>query len=310
MGKVLGIHHVTAIARSAQRNFEFYTKVLGLRLVKKTVNFDDPKTYHLYYGNETGAPGTILTFFPWEGIGAGRIGTGMATEISYSVPAGSIEQWKQRFDQFKIKYKQTAERFDEIFISFEDPDGLQFNLIETGKTDKRTQWIRGEVNEQIAIKGFHSITLTLKYLKATAGILTEIFGYTLLQNVGNRYRYITDAVTTANIIDLAEIPEERIGYVAGGTNHHVAFQVEDDKILMEYRDKIASKGFHITPKIDRIYFFSVYFREPGGVLFELASKNPGFMVDEPKDELGTHLKLPSQYESLRADIEKNLIPLK
>lgn len=304
--RVLGIHHITAIARSAQKNYEFYTKLLGLRLVKKTVNFDDPQTYHLYYGNETGTPGTILTFFPWEGIGAGHAGTGMATEIGYSVPAGSLDFWKERFNQYKIKYEQPDRRFSEEYLSFTDPDGLQINLIVSKDADSRTAWETNEIKSVVAIKGFHSITLTLKDSKGTAKILTDIFGYTLLMQEGNRSRFITNAVENANIVDLVEAPAERVGYVAGGTNHHVAFRVQDDDVLMKFREKIAGRGLHITAKIDRTYFFSLYFREPGGVLFELASNNPGFAVDELKDELGTHLKLPPQYEAMRTEIEKGL----
>ena len=307
--KVLGVHHITAIARSAKDNYEFYTKTLGLRLVKKTVNFDDPKTYHLYYGNETGAPGTILTFFPWEGIGKGHAGTGMATEIGYSVPARSLDFWKARLNAHNVTVKQTGERLGEKFVSFTDPDGLNLSLIESRETDNRLPWTTTELDEQYAIKGFHSVTLTLKDQKATAAILTDLFGYKLQQQDANRYRFITNAVASANIVDIVEAPGELVGYVAGGTNHHVAFRVQDDNVLMEFRQKMVDRGFHITPKIDRNYFFSLYFREPGGVLFELASTNPGFMVDESLAELGTHLKLPPQYESIRADIEKTLVPL-
>jgi glyoxalase family protein len=308
--KVLGLHHITAIATSAKRNFDFYTRVLGLRFVKKTVNFDDPKTYHLYYGNEQGAPGTILTFFPWEATRAGRVGTGMATEIGYSIPEGSLEFWENRFVENKIKYQMTNERFGEKFIWFEDPDGLQVNLIIPTETDSRRPWTTEEVNENVATKGFHSITLTLQNIKGTADILTEIFGYKFLKQENDRFRFITDAIEGANIVDLVEEPNVQRGFVAGGTNHHVAFRVQDDEILMTFREKVESHGLDITGKIDRNYFFSLYFREPGGVIFELASNNPGFTVDEPLNELGTHLKLPSQYEYMRDQLEKTLIPLK
>jgi len=303
MERILGLHHITAIASNARRNQDFYTRVLGLRLVKKTVNFDDPGTYHFYFGNETGAPGTILTFFPWEDIGPGRTGTGMATEIGYSVPAGSLEFWKERFISEDVRHGEISQRFGEQYLSFKDPDGLNINLIVSRTEDDREPWTTDEIPARYAIRGFHSITLTLRSIMPTATILTEIFGYHLSQQEGDRTRYITDAVGNASIVDLVEAPSGSAGYNAAGTNHHVAFRVKDDTILMEFREKILKKGLHITPKIDRDYFFSLYFREPGGVLFELATDNPGFMRDEPLNELGTHLKLPKQYESSRAKIE-------
>jgi len=303
---IQGIHHITAIAGNAQRNYDFYTKVLGLRMVKKTVNFDDPGTYHFYFGNENGTPGTILTFFPWQGIQQGRPGTGMATEIGYSVPEGSLEFWKDRFTQFNVQHGITAERLGELYLPFQDPDGLQLNLIVPKKIDNRQAWETTEVKAQNATKGFHSITLTLKSIKGTADILTEVFGYTLLEQEGKRYRYITSNIENAAIVDLIEAPEEERGIVAGGTNHHVAFRVANDDVLMTYREKILQRGINITPKINRDYFFSLYFREPGGVLFELATDNPGFTVDEPLDKLGTSLKLPVQYQPMRAEIEKAL----
>jgi len=294
--RILGLHHITAIAGNARRNHDFYTKVLGLRMIKKTVNFDDPETYHFYFGNEVGTPGTILTFFPWEGIVAGRVGTGMATGIGYSVPGGSLEFWKERFAQFNVRHEATSERFGEQFLSFQDPDGLKIDLIVPAQEDERKPWVTGEVTEQSALRGFHSVTLTLKNNKPTAEILTDIFGYQLIGQEGSRYRYATDAIANASIVDLVEAPLTMTGHVAGGTNHHVAFRVKNDDILMDYHEKIARKGLHITPKIDRDYFFSLYFREPGGVLFELATENPGFDRDEPVSELGTHLKLPARYE--------------
>jgi glyoxalase family protein len=306
MDRILGLHHITAIASDAKRNYQFYTKVLGLRLVKKTVNFDDPKTYHFYYGDEVGHAGTILTFFPWEGIGRGQTGTGMATQIGYSISGESLSFWEERFNRFTVKQGNITEKFGEEYLSFQDPDGLIINLIVPKSIDERKPWETDEVNAQVAIKGFHSVTLTLKNIKATAAILTDILGYQLQEQQGNHYRFITNAVDTANIIDMVESPVEPRGHGAAGTNHHVAFRVKDEGILMNYREKVLSKGLNITPKINRDYFFSLYFREPGGVLFELATENPGFTVDEPLDELGTHLKLPHQYESERAKIEKIL----
>ncbi|WP_343743816.1 ring-cleaving dioxygenase [Chitinophaga sp.] len=308
--KILGLHHITAIAADAQRNYDFYTKVLGQRMVKKTVNFDDPGTYHFYYGDEHGTPGTILTFFPWENIMPGRTGTGMATEITYAVPEGSLEAWKERLSRFNVSFSEITEHFGEPYLSFTDPDGLQINLMVPKAPDTRTPWQTAEVKANIATRGFHSATLSLKEIDATAGVLTDIFGYRLLAQEGNRYRFITDAVANAGIIDLLALPDGQIGHTGAGTNHHVAFRVANDAIQMEYREKILSKGLEITPKIDRDYFFSLYFREPGGVLFEIATDNPGFTVDEPLEQLGTGLKLPKQYEPVRGEIEKVLPVLK
>lgn len=275
-------------------------------MVKKTVNFDDPGTYHFYFGDGNGTPGSILTFFPWEGIGQGRNGTGMATDIGYSVPAGSLEFWKDRFTEFNVPQQAVNERFGEQFLSFQDPDGLQIDLIVPEKEDQRKPWVTEEVNANTATKGFYNVTLTLKTIKATAEILTDVFGYSQLKKEGNRYRFMTDAIEGAAVIDLLEDPGMPAGHNAAGTNHHIAFRVKDENIQMEFREKIAGRGLNPTPKIDRDYFYSVYFREPGGVLFELATENPGFTVDEPLTELGSHLKLPKQFEPARKQIEKVL----
>ena len=307
MNKILGLHHITAIAGSAQKNYEFYTRVLGLRLVKKTVNFDDPGTYHLYYGDESGSAGTILTFFPWEGMAPGKNGIGMATEIGYAVNSGSLAFWKDRFEAFQVRHEEAEERFGETLLKFKDPDGLELSLIIPATADTRTPWETNEVNSENATKGFHSTTLTLKSIDKTAKVLTDIFGYRLLGQEGNRFRFITDSVPNSAIIDLLETPEGQYGVSGTGTNHHVAFRVPDEAVQQEFRERISSQGLQITPKIDRDYFFSLYFREPGGVLFEIATDNPGFTVDEPLAELGTHLMLPEQHDYLR-DEPENILP--
>lgn len=304
--KILGLHHITAIATNAKQNLHFYTTVLGLRLVKKTVNFDDPTTYHFYYGNENGMPGTILTFFPWQGIAKGFNGTGMATNIGYSISADSLDFWKNRFRDFNIKFSETQESFGEQFISFEDPDGLQLKLIIAAKADNREAWETPEISKPLAVKGFHSVLLTLKRVDPTAKILTDIMGYTLFAQEGNKYRFTTNTVENASIIDIIEAPLVATAKLGGGTNHHVAFRVKDENSLMDCRSLIAARQIEITDKINRDYFYSVYFREPGGVLFELATDNPGFTVDEPLEELGTSLKLPVQYEKSRLQIEQAL----
>jgi glyoxalase family protein len=304
--KITGIHHITAIAGNAKSNLDFYTRVLGLRMVKRTVNFDDPGTYHFYYGNEHGTPGTILTFFPWEGIAGGRTGTGMATEIGYSVNKDSLPFWADRFRELNVSQGATAERMGEVYLPFRDPDGLNISLIGSNDADDRQPWSTPEVPAVVGTKGFHSVTLTLREIGPTASILTDVFGYRQERQEGNRYRFRTDAIPTAAIVDLVEAPKDGRGLSGGGTNHHVAFRVANEEMQMAYREKILSRGLHITPKINRDYFYSVYFREPGGVLFELATDNPGFTVDEPLDQLGTNLKLPEQYEAMRKEIEKTL----
>ena len=304
--KISGLHHITAIAGNAKSNYDFYTKVLGLRFVKKTVNFDDPHTYHFYFGDEAGTPGTILTFFPWENITTGRRGTGMVTEIGYAVPEGSLDFWMKRFEKFNVTYNKPAEKFSETYLTFLDPDGLKMELTEHAEVKQRTPWITNDVSADVATRGFHHVSLTLAKADKTAELLTEVFGYKLKEQNVNRYRYVTDAIENANVIDLVEVAGERQGLVAGGSVHHVAFRVKDDATQKMMQEKLIARGLQVTPVIDRNYFHSVYFREPGGVLFEIATDNPGFSIDEPLNELGTHLKLPAQYESRREEIERVL----
>lgn len=301
--KVLGIHHITAIAGYAKRNYDFYTRVLGLRFIKKTVNFDDPKTYHFYFGDEVGSPGTILTFFPWEGVARGKQGAGMPTEIAYTVPAGSLEFWKERFEGYYVRITGSGVRFGEQYLTFEDPDGLPISLIMPQTPDTRKPWATDEVGADVALRGFHSITLTLNKVKETAEILTDIFDYEFVGQEGNRFRYRTKNVDSANVVDLIEEPAAIRSGNGAGIIHHVAFRVKNESILMEFRERVLAKGLNITPKKDRNYFLSLYFREPGGVLFELATDTPGFSIDEEVSDLGKKLMLPSQFESHRKEIE-------
>lgn len=305
--KILGIHHVTAIAGDAVKNHDFYTRILGQRLVKKTVNFDDPQTYHFYFGDEVGAPGTIMTFFPWgDRVRTGKRGTGQVTEVGYAVPEGSLEFWQQRLEANNVIYNKPAEKFGEKYLTFLDRDGLKIELTVPKSADTRKPWVTGEVSDENAIKGFHHVTITTTKMDATANILTEVFGYRLLEQHVNRYRFITDAVEEAAIIDLVEALGEERGVVAGGSVHHVAFRVNNEASLMYFREQILTRGLHITEKIDRNYFYSLYFREPGGVLFEIATDNPGFATDESVEALGSGLKLPAQYEPNREQIEQVL----
>jgi glyoxalase family protein len=299
---ILGLHHVTAISNNAKKNHQFYTDVLGLRMVKKTVNFDDPGTYHFYFGDEQGSPGSIITFFPWEGIGKGVNGAGMATHTGYSVPEGSFEFWKEHTQKQGITSSE-SEVFGEKVLSFNDPDGMQLQLIIPNKVDSREPWKTNDISVDFAIRGFHNVTLTLRSIDATSKVLTDILGYSLVRQEGNLYRFETDTIDTANIIDILVDPIAPVGRNAAGTNHHIAFRVKDDDILMEVRERVVAAGLSITPKINRDYFFSLYFREPGGVLFEVATDNPGFTVDETLENLGSALKLPSKYENMRGKIE-------
>jgi glyoxalase family protein len=307
--RILGLHHVTAIAGNARRNLDFYTRLLGLRFIKKTVNFDDPHTYHFYYGDYHGSPGTILTFFPWEGAANGRRGTGQATEVGFSVPAGSLDFWLSRFKDHNIIYNKPATKFEEEYLTVLDPDGLKLELVVSSKPDARTGYTTDQITEKQALKGFHHVTLTLGSIKPTADVLTGIFGYKLISEHVNRYRFATGAVEGAAIIDLVEAAGESSGQVAVGSVHHIAFRVKDDAAEMKLREIIENKGFQITPPIDRNYFHSLYFREPGGVLFEIATDNPGFTADESLEDLGRKLKLPPQYEPRRQEIEQALPPL-
>ena len=303
---ILGLHHITAIAGKPSVNYRFYKEVLSLRLIKKTVNFDDPGSYHLYYGNEDGTPGTVITFFPWEGAGKGTPGIGMATETCFSVPAQSLSFWADRLKTLGVVTGELEERFGNIHLPFSDPDGLSLSMVDASVLDERKGSRSGTVAAGFAIKGFNTVTLSLRKIDETAKLLTDIFGYRIASHEGNRYRFITDAINTSNSIDLLEVPDGKRGHVSTGSHHHVAFRVNNKATQMEFREKILEIGIHITEQIDRTYFNSIYFREPGGVLFEIATDTPGFTVDEELSLLGSSLKLPGQFEPSRAEIEENL----
>ena len=303
---IKGIHHITAIAGDAKRNYDFYTRILGLRLIKKTVNFDDPETYHLYYGDKMGTPGSILTFFPNEGIPTGRPGARQATAIGFSIDKASFDFWQQRFEENGVNFLEVGEKFSEPYLTVFDPDGLRLELIGSSKEDIRLPWASKEVPGDNALKGFHNITLTLNELAPTQHILTKVFGYQLTEQKDNLFRFITNSVPNAAIVDILVSKSEVPGHVSVGSVHHVAFRVKDEKTLMQFRDTIIGLGLRVTEKIDRNYFYSIYFREPGGVLFELATENPGFMVDETLETLGEKLMLPVQYEQLRETLEITL----
>lgn len=305
---ITGIHHITAIASGAQKNIDFYRGILGLRLVKQTVNFDAPEVYHFYYGNETGDPGSILTFFPYEGLIKGRHGKGMLNTTTFSVPAGSLEYWLQRLKRYNVSYKKPQERFEqEVVVYFEDEDGLGLELIFNDK-DTRTGYANGYIPKEYAIRGFYNAEIWEEGYERTAGLLTEQLDHVLVAEKGNRFRFAATN-SAGNYIDLVCSPDSMRGLSGSGTVHHLAFATPNSETQLAVRRKIVQRMLNPTPVLDRNYFTSVYFREPGGVLFEVATSGPGFAIDEPGDHLGEALKLPQQFESRRAELEYKLIPL-
>jgi len=308
--EILGIHHVTAIAGEPQKNLNFYSGFLGLRLVKLTVNFDDPETYHLYYGDELGRPGTILTFFAWPDAPKGRQGTGQVTVISFSIPQKSLGYWIERLIKYGIKFEWPQERFGESTLAFKDPDGLLLELVATPEVQDRPPWSGGGVPAEHAIRGLHTVMLCEDGYELTAKLLTETMGCRFLQQEGNVFRYTIGAGGSGKLVDVRCAPDFWKGAVAVGTVHHVAWRVRNDEEQQAWRQAIAELGFNVTPVLDRQYFHSVYFPEPGGIIFELATDAPGFAVNESPEELGTHLMLPPWLEKKRPVLEKMLPPLR
>ncbi len=295
--QIPGIHHVTAIAGDPQVNVSFYVGVLGLRLVKQTVNFDDPATYHLYYGDHEGNPGTILTFFPWRDMPRGRHGTGETVVTSFRVGEGSLAFWTRRLQALGIAFEGPSERFGEQFIAFADPDGMRLEIVASG--------VGGE-----HIAGFHSVTLAESGYEATSQLLTGQFGYRQTETEGNRYRYTATGDAEGRVVDVLCQPDGRHGHMGSGTVHHVAFRAKDEPMQLAWRTQLSKAGLNVTPVLDRQYFHSIYFREPGGVLFEIATDPPGFAIDEPVQALGQHLKLPPGLEPERLAIEAILPKLR
>ena len=301
-----GIHHVTALADNPQKNLDFYAGVLGLRLVKKTVNFDAPEVYHLYYGNETGTPGTIMTFFLYQGIQPGRNGKGMLNVTSFSAPVSSIEFWEKRLGHFGVEISSPKERFQsEAVISFQDPDGLRLELAFNEK-DERPGYSNGLIPLEHSIQGFYGVEIWEDGAERTAELLTRQMDHRLISQEENRFRFAAND-SPGNYIDIIHTPDSLRGLGGGGTVHHIAFATPDERTQLDARTRISD--YNPTPVIDRQYFKSVYFREPGGVLFEIATVPPGFGIDESTKELGSALKLPPQYERYRDQIEQVLPPV-
>lgn len=304
--QVTGLHHITAIASDPRQNLDFYTRILGLRFVKKSVNQDDPGTYHLYYGDYAASPGTILTFFPWAGLPRGRSGTGQAWATAFSVPAGALSFWVERFTKLGVPQQPVEQRFTDEVLPFTDPDGLRLELVATNEADPRLAAPSKDVPARFALRGFHSSTLALTESTATAQVLTHGMGYNLTSQMGHRARYSPGTGGPGTYVDLLTDPALPRGLNGAGTVHHVAFRVADDAQEVAAREILRNSGLSVSPVIDRAYFKSIYYREPGGVLFEIATDGPGFAIDEPLDRLGTKLGLPPHLEPHRAGIEAAL----
>jgi len=306
---VTGLHHITALTADAQKNLEFYAGILGLRLVKKTINFDAPEVYHLYYGNEEGTPGTILTFFPYPGIPKGRRGKGQLTVTSFSIPENAIDYWIKRLDKFRVKHDSPQARFDdEMVIYLEDYEGLGLELV-ANKRDQRRGFTYGNIPPEFAIKGFYGITLSEECFERTARLLTTQMDHEWVAEKGNRFRYSASG-KPGDFVDVLCTPDALQGLPGAGTIHHVAFKTASNETQIEAREKLKKAGVDITPIIDRIYFHSVYFREPGAVLFEIATIPPGFTLDEELAHLGEELKLPTWIEPYRKRLEQELPPIR
>ncbi len=306
-----GLHHVTVISGAAQENLDFYSKALGQRFVKKTVNFDDPSTYHLYYGDEAGTPGTVMTSFPWAGVPKGSVGAGQVSITQYAVPKGSLGFWVARLPEHGARLIAEEEVFGEARVVFEDPHGLILALVEAD--DARTPWLADGISADEAVRGFHGVTLALHEAAPTVAILTDVFEYheegRQPLGSGEVIRYRAGHGESAGIVDVHLDPSMPAGRDGAGTVHHVAFRVADRVAQMEIQQRLTAAGHQVTAQIDRDYFWAIYSRTPGGILFEVATAEPGFDVDEPLESLGAELKLPRQHEAKRAKIEATLAPL-
>ncbi|WP_019854330.1 ring-cleaving dioxygenase [Actinopolyspora mortivallis] len=305
-----GLHHVTAIATDPQRNVDFYRTALGLRLVKRTVNFDAPDTYHLYFGNESGQPGTLITFFSWPNAPRGRRGAGQTTSVAFSVPQHSLGWWQRHLDGLDVETGPPSARSEEEALWVTDPDGLLIELVGHPWADSRGPWENGTIPPEYAIRGLHSVTVTEIGHEHTAELLTGTLGFRLVEEDGSRFRFAAAGEASGAMVDVRCSPEAPLGVVAAGTVHHIAWRSADDTEQRQWREVLLDSGVDVTPVLDRHYFRSIYFREPGGVLFEIATDPPGLTVDEPLPELGTALKLPPWLESSRAEIERSLPALR
>ena len=304
--QILGIHHITAIAGNPQSNLDFYAGLLGLRLVKLTVNFDDPTTYHLYYGDGAGNPGTILTFFPWPSAPKGRRGVGQVSETAFAIPQGAINYWTERLTARAVAFEGPFDRFDDKVIAFSDPDGMRVELIATSLVNDARAYTEGPVPLQFAIRGFHSATLLEANGAPTSKLLTDTMGFKLVAKDGNRSRYAADSTESARLVVLIHAPDERHGRVLVGSVHHIAWRTPDDAQQNQWLDALEKLNYGVSPVMDRKYFHSIYYREPGSILFEIATDPPGFAIDEAPEKLGSHLVLPAWLEPQREHLQSVL----
>lgn len=303
---IVGLHHITAIASDPQRNLDFYTQVLGLRFVKRTINFDDPGTYHFYFGDDIGSPSTIVTFFPWPNAARGRFGAGEVIATAFSIPAGSSPYWTERLTSKGIAVT-ASERFRARVLSLADPDGMVVELVEhIEKVAVRPPRYSG-IPASYAIQGFYGVTLLERSLERTRQVL-ELMGFSRIAEEAGTVRFAPEGEAFGRFIDVRLDPTAPIGRMGAGTVHHIAFRNVDDAAQAEWR-QILTQHLSVTPVQDRDYFHSIYFREPGGVLFEMATDNPGFLIDEPIESLGEALRIPAWYEPTRKSIEARLAPL-
>jgi glyoxalase family protein len=309
MNPIKGLHHVTAVARDPQRNVDFYRNVLGQRLVKRTVNFDSPDTYHFYFADETGSPGSVLTFFAWPDMRRGVRGNGETNAVAYNVPLGSLAFWEERLKQSGITPNPIETRFGQKVLAFADPDGMGVELIEVENVPAVQHWQDGPIPQSYALHGFHSVTLWLDEVEPTSALLTQNMGYQFAGVEANRHRFISDTGELGHIVDILHRPGKMQAGFGAGSIHHIAFRVPDDDEQLQYQSALNEVGYRVSPVMDRSYFHSIYFREQGGVLFEIATDTPGFLRDEEKDSLGESLKLPEWFEVNRAEIEASLLPL-
>ncbi len=308
---ITGLHHVTAIASDPQRTLDFYVGLLGLRFVKRTVNFDDPASYHFYFGDARGTPGTILTFFAWPGARRGIRGTGQIEAPAFAIPPNSVGYWLDRFKEHHVPAEKTPARFGEEVLRFADPDGLAIELIVSISSAGVEPWADSTVPVEHSLRGFHGVSIALEGYEQTTKLLTETFGYRLVEQLNNRFRLAAPSEAGAGrIVDLLCRPDGSPGRVAAGSVHHIAFRARDDAEQLVWRERLVDLGYNVTPVIDRIYFHSIYFREPGGVLFEIATDLPGFTLDESLNELGNQLRLPPWLEPTRSQIEEVLPAIK
>ena len=307
--RIGGLHHVTAIATDPRRNVAFYRDTLGLRMVKRTVNFDDPRSYHLYFGSEGGDPGTILTFFARPRARRGSRGVGQAMAVSLAVPPGSLEFWYQRLHGLGLAVDTPRIQFDERRITFLDPDGLKLRLVESARAATRPAWSGGGVEDAYAVRSVYGVTLLEQSRTATEALLVDGLGFERRAVQGDAHRWVAGSGEKQSVVDIFHDPEGSYGQIAAGTIHHVAWRVEDENAQLACRETLRGLGYEVSAVIDRHYFKSIYFREPGGVLFEIATDPPGFAVDEPQEALGSALMLPSWFEDQREEIVSRLPPI-